>query len=208
MPDSLPATLRSTLRVLVIEDEQRYRRLLLDVLSGMDCEPIGVPTASDAFREIAQAPPDMVLLDLNLPVMDGMSFLERFRRKHAHTPVIILTGVGTLASAQHAIRFGVTDFLTKPCHLGNIEAALDRARRRLADSQGTSATRDDASQCSTGTDDEGDPPPTISALERQAILDALARNGGNRTAAAAELGISRRTLYNRLANYRHTGQLP
>lgn len=200
--ESLTAVLKSTLRVLVIEDEDRYRSFLLEVLEDMDCEPRGAATAMEALGFMDEMSPDAVILDLNLPVMDGMTFLERFRRKDRDTPVIILTGVGDLPAAQKAIRHGVTDFLTKPCHLGQIEGALDRARRQLAKLAETGEEIVD-----TGAMSAPEATRSIAVIEREAIIEALRRHQGNRSAAAAELGVSRRTLYNRIEQYRNEGHL-
>lgn len=193
-PDAAP------LRVLVVEDEDRYRRLLVDVLPDLGCEAAGARSAAEALRLVANDPPGAILLDLNLPGIDGMTFLERLRRREPGLPVIILTGVGDLRVAQRAIRHGVTDFLTKPCHLGEIEAALGRVRRRrVAD-----AADDDAAE-------QAPPRPAperLEDLERAAIVEAVRRHAGNRTAAAASLGISRRTLHARLARYRARGLWP
>jgi DNA-binding NtrC family response regulator len=144
------------------------------------------------------------MLDLRLPGMDGLTFLGRFRMAHPQTPVIILTGVGELAAAQQAIRHGVSDFLTKPCHLGEIEQALNRARLLLAP-QPPSAADAESIVDSTTTSAEA---RSMSEIEQQAIIDALHRHRGNRTAAAAELGISRRTLYNRMMEYQQSGTAP
>jgi len=191
----------TTIDVLIIEDEQRYRDFLIDVLRDMDCRPTGVATAVDALQLVDDQPPDVVLLDLNLPKMDGMAFLERFRCSHGGTPVVIITGVGDLQSAQQAIRHGVTEFLTKPCHLGQIEQALDRCRRQLQ--RGAASSDDDQTQSIQPS--MGASVRPIAELEREAILGALRACKGNRSAAAAELGISRRTLYNRIGQYRAEG---
>lgn len=193
-PDALVAVLREPTRVLVIEDETRYREFLVDALGDMHCAPAGVGSAIDAMSALEERVFDVLLLDLNMPVMGGLEYLERFRRRDARTPVIILTGVGDLPSAQEAIRFGVTEFLTKPCPLGRIEAAIDRARRQLASQR-------DAPAAQGGGSSVPAPATTIADLERIAILDSIERHGGNRSAAAKELGISRRTLYNKLELY-------
>jgi len=116
----------------------------------------------------------------------------------------VLTGFGDLDTAKRAIRLDVSDFLTKPCALGDIELALDRARqRRLAVNEPTASPNDSLTAAP--------PPPakpvpmTLEELERQHILASLERNGGNRTATAAELGISLRTLYYRLETYQRQG---
>src|SRR5438067_2159303 len=86
-------------------------------------------------------PADIILLDLNLPPMSGLEFLERLRQTHPLTEVIILTGFGDLEAAKKAIHFDVVEFLTKPAHLGELEQALDRARKRLEESLLPTATQ-------------------------------------------------------------------
>ncbi len=180
-------------RVLIVEDEPRLRDLLCETLPDMGFDVQPARSAEEALRLLRDTPIDIVLLDLNLPAMDGLDFLEAFRQKQPHAPVIVMTGFGSLPAAQRAIRQGVTDFLTKPCHMGEIEAALERARRIWAEQR-------EQEQQHTDTSKITEPPPgaTLEEIETRAILAALERHGGNRSAAAAELGISRRTLYNRL----------
>ncbi|MCA9297318.1 MAG: response regulator [Phycisphaerales bacterium] len=197
--EMLSAVLKSELRVLVIEDEERYRLFLVDVLGDMGCTAQGAATAAEARTILGHEDIDAIILDLNLPMIDGMTFLQRFRQMDRITPVIILTGVGDLTRAQQAIRLGVTDFLLKPCHLGEIEASIDRARRHLA--RRTEAR--DAPPAESVAPADGT--RTIAVIEREAISAALREHGGNRSAAAAALGISRRTLYNRIEQYRNEG---
>jgi len=198
---------RGALRVLVIEDEARMRQLLIDVLPGMGYEAVAVRLAEEALTRMRQQPADIVILDLNLPVMDGMTFLDQFRRQWPQTPVIIMTGFGDLDAAKRAIRHGVVDFLTKPCHLGEIEQALGRARR-LVDRPAPVAG--EAQECTELSPRGPEPQPADSAVVipvpstlpdalRRLIEAAVQRHNGNRSAAAAELGISRRTLYNHLS---------
>lgn len=181
------AALRRTPAVLVVEDEPRLRELLVDVAAEMGFAAAGVRSAEEAVRAFEAAPAEVVLLDLNLPGAGGMDLFEQLHGRWPATRVVVVTGFGDLAAAQRAIRLGVVEFLTKPFHLDEVEAALDRARRKrpaaVANDRPASA---------------GDP-VTLAEAERQAILSALKRHGGNRTAAAAELGISRRKLHYWLA---------
>jgi DNA-binding NtrC family response regulator len=147
---------------------------------------------------------DLVILDLHLPKMNGLEFLAKLRESDPTTPVIILTGAGSLESAQAAIRGGVSDFLTKPCHLGHLESALQRVRRTLA------AQHEDEMRHRKGYDEHNTADPLeegrpMMEIEREAILASIRRNKGNRSAAALELGISRRTLHYRLAEYQKNG---
>ncbi len=205
VPEIAQSTSTMPLDLLVVEDEHRYRSLLIEMLGELGCRARGAGNAAQAMASIDASLPDAMLLDLHLPDMDGLALLDRFRARHVDTPVVILTGVGDLKSAQKAIRLGVTDFLTKPCHLGQIERAIDRVRRNLArgvarEPPALVQATDQAIACA-----ESAAVRPIDELQRQAIFDALRVHRGNRSAAAAALGISRRTLYNRMREYQQLG---
>jgi DNA-binding NtrC family response regulator len=174
--------------VLVVDDEPRLRELLLDIVPDMGFAATAVRSAEEARKFMESDPQEIVMLDLQLPVMGGMDFFEQISKSWPQTQVIIMTGFGDLESARQAIRLNVVDFITKPFHLSDIESALDRARKRLIANgwidDETDETEDDKSEATT-----------LAQIERQAILAALERHAGNRTAAAAELGISRRKLH-------------
>ncbi len=192
------------IRVLIVEDEPRFRELLLDEIPDMGFPATAVGSAEEARRVMEADPHDILLLDLQLPLMGGMEFFQLVRRHWPASQVIILTGFGGLDAAKQAIRMDVVDFLTKPCHLNELETALDRACRRLA---GENVLSDSAS--SPGSLSAPVPPGvTLAEHERRLILETLARHHGNRTAAAVELGISRRTLHYRLSEYKDQGYLP
>ncbi len=174
--------------MLVVEDEARLRDLFCDVLPDMGFPVTAVRTGEEAVRAMEADPREVVLLDLHLPGMGGMDVFAHVRRRWPGTAVVVLTAYGDLSAAQEAIRLGVADFLTKPFHLSDVEAALDRARRQLT------APLVPAVEVTTA-DGDADPPVTLADAERAAIVAALARHGGNRTAAAAELGVSRRKLH-------------
>jgi DNA-binding NtrC family response regulator len=184
--------------VLVVEDEARYRAFLVDTITAMGCSVFGVASAREAEAHFASSPPTILVLDLNLPVTDGMTLLESFRQRCPDAPVIIITGFGDLAAAQRAIHLDVTEFLSKPCHLGEIECAIDRARRKATEHR--RATSPPPHAANHGSDTQ-----PLDVLERGAILKALREENGNRTAAAAKLGISRRSLYNKIATYQRGG---
>ena len=179
-------------RVLIVEDEVRLRELLVDVIPEMGFPAVAVRSAEEASKLMESDPREIVMLDLQLPVMSGMDFFEQVRQRWPATQVIILTGFGNLATAKAAIRLDVVDFLIKPCHLNEVEFSLDRARRRIKE---TAAIPDVAAAPSS------EEAQTLADSERLLIFAALKRHNGNRTAAAAELGISRRTLHYRLRQY-------
>ena len=193
-------------RVLVVEDEPRLRDLLVQELPEMGFDPVPAASAEAGLRTMRDAACDVVLLDLNLPGMGGLAFLERLREGWGQVPVVVMTGYGSVESAQSAIRGGVVDFLTKPARLGEIEAALGRARRAMAERHRAEVFEHpplppEVFNAPDEACDLSQPPRTLAELERRAIRHALESTGGNRTAAAKRLGISRRTLYNKLAEY-------
>jgi DNA-binding NtrC family response regulator len=217
-------------RVLIVEDEPRMRDMLARAVAGMSCSAQGARHAEEALRQMAdeaRGPAEVVILDLNLPGMTGTELLPLLKQRWPATQVIILTGFGDLDAARQAIRCDAVDFLTKPCHLGELEAALDRARRRLAPPPPSASapaaggrSYPGANPASAEASEAFERPDEaeacqerpllgagrLDALERHHILAVLARHAGNRAAAAAELGISVRTLYYRLAEYDRSDQ--
>jgi DNA-binding NtrC family response regulator len=211
---SIAAQLSAANRVLVVEDEARLRDMLSRALHQMGFAATLAPTAQAADKALREAPFDIVILDLNLPGMDGMEFLRLIRQRGNEIQVIILTGFGDLDAAKSAIHLDVVDFLTKPYALGTLEVALDRARKRIRER----LLRDLPAQPLLPF--EGNPPApaplpafeetsstaeALEEVERRQILRVLHKHGGNRAQAAAELGISVRKLYYRLGEYQRKG---
>ena len=193
--------------VLIVEDEQRLRDLLLRSLINWGFEASAARSAEEAMRASESRPPDIVLLDLNLPGMDGMEFFTSLRRKRPDVQGIVLTGFATVEAAKQAVHMDMVEFLTKPCHLGEVEQALDRAMRRIAPPDPPivpDATFAEGGDTMRQTADDGTP-RTLEEVEREHILITLQRHDGNRTTTAAELGISRRTLYYKLTEYQKQG---
>lgn len=189
--------------VLIIEDEPRLRDVLGDALRQWGLSSTIARSGEEALRNIDDHPADILLLDLNLPGIDGIETLRQLRQRAIDAPAIILTGFGDLSAAQRAIELDVVAFLTKPCRLGELERALDRARRQLVPDlpiKLPEAVAESAGVVVATSTKLGD-------MERQHILSVLNRNNGNRTATAKELGISRRTLQYRLAEYEDAGYL-
>jgi DNA-binding NtrC family response regulator len=195
-------------KVLLVEDEARLREMLLRALSEMGFSPTPAGTAEAAQRVLEREPHGIIILDLNLPLMSGMEFLTALRQRQADVQVIVLTGFGDLDAARKAIHLDVVDFLSKPCALGDLEIALDRARSRLRKfSEPELPAEPEVEPKLEFTPRETSPAVSLEDVERQTILAALEKNNGNRNATAAELGISLRKLYYRLAQYQKQGLL-
>lgn len=199
--------------VLIVEDEPRLREMLARAVREMGFNPAAVSTAEAALRAIEQRPADILILDLNLPGMNGMELLEQLHARQPDVQVIILTGFGDLEAAKRAIRLNVVDFLTKPCALGALEEAIDRARRRRFKTIRPELPEPDLEPESEPVrqfqiPDPADRSMSLEELEQRHILAVLEKNQGNRSATAAELGISLRKLYYRLGEYQKQGLIP
>ena len=198
-------------QVLLVEDETRLREMLTRAIHEMGFAPTAVPQAEAALRLMENRPFDIVVVDLNLPGMGGLEFLEHLHARWPATQSIVLTGFGDLDSARQANRLDVVDFLTTPCPLGELEVALDRARNRRLQAAVVDVPRVPEPHRAAATADdvrEGGATPSLEEMEQRLILAVLEKNQGNRTATAAELGISLRKLYYRLGQYQKQGLIP
>jgi DNA-binding NtrC family response regulator len=113
--------------VLLIEDDAPSRRLVQAILKP---EGIELATAEDGQRglELAEAnEPDLAILDLRLPGMDGLEVLQRLRTAHRNLPVIIVTAFGELKTAVEATKLGAFDYLSKPIEHEQLTFAVRRA---------------------------------------------------------------------------------
>lgn len=124
-------------RILIVDDDEQVRGLLRRVLAAAGYSIEELSSAEDALARIREDPPDLVLLDLNLPDKSGHEVLEAVRSEPATRllPVVMITGSASTAERLRAQSVGVTDFLTKPF---SSEELLPRVRalvllKRFAD---------------------------------------------------------------------------
>jgi DNA-binding NtrC family response regulator len=192
---------------LIVEDESRLRDMLTRAVREMGFNPAAAATAEAALREANHRQFDIAIVDLNLPGMGGLAMLERLHGSQPDVQAIVLTGFGDLDAARAAIRLDVVDFLTKPCALGTLEESLDRARRRRFKLVDRETPLPEPAQFAPPSEPQQER-VSLEELEQRHILAVLEKNEGNRTATAAELGISVRKLYYRIGQYQKQGLLP
>src|SRR5882762_2445612 len=114
--------------ILVVDDERNIRTLCARVLAGDQIEVHGVGTGKEGLQTADEVSPDLVLLDLRLPDMDGIDVLRALKGRHPETAVIIITGFGQIQSAVEAMKSGAADYLEKPFeHLEKLKLAVTRA---------------------------------------------------------------------------------
>ena len=100
--------------ILVIDDEDLIRWSLGQLLSRKGYEVVSAETGAVGFSLFQERTPDLVLLDLKLPDIDGLQLLPRLLERHRQTPVIIMTAYGSPTIEEQARDLGAVDFLRKP----------------------------------------------------------------------------------------------
>jgi putative two-component system response regulator len=106
------------MNILVIDDEEGLRRSLCAYLEDLGYDALEAGNGLEGLEILRQNIPDLaaVIVDLNMPVLDGYGFLRQAREETPELPVIVLSGVGVVDDALQAVRLGAWDFLTKPLH--------------------------------------------------------------------------------------------
>jgi two-component system, OmpR family, KDP operon response regulator KdpE len=117
--------------VVLLEDEPQIRRFLRATLTGQGYRLFEVGTGADALVEVAQRQPDVVVLDLGLPDMDGLEVIRRLREWSA-VPIIVLSARGQERDKVGALDAGADDYVSKPFSAGELLARLRVALRHAA----------------------------------------------------------------------------
>ena len=117
--------------ILLIEDEAAMRRFLRASLTGNGYQLVEAGTASDGLAQAAARNPDLILLDLGLPDLDGLTVTERLR-EWAKTPIIVLSAREQEDDKVRALDAGADDYLTKPFGVSELLARIRVALRHAA----------------------------------------------------------------------------
>ena len=100
-------------KILVIDDEQGIRNLLDTLLSRKGYEVVLASNGQKGLELFRRERPDVVVLDLKMPEMNGLTVLQQVRQLNPAQPVVILTGAGTAEAEQQVRALGVTEFVEK-----------------------------------------------------------------------------------------------
>jgi len=114
-------------RILVVDDEQLIRWSLEQNLSKQGYEVATAASGEDALRAIQQDAPDLVLLDIQLPGMNGLEVLEKIKEQDEDIIVIMVTALGVLETAVKAMRLGAFDYINKPFNLDELAIVIRKA---------------------------------------------------------------------------------
>ncbi len=135
-------------RILVVEDEPDIARGLRDALEfeGFDVRAVG--TGQEGIEAVRGETPDLVILDLMLPDLNGFVVCEQIRASHATLPIIMLTARSQEADKIRGLEVGADDYVTKPFSVGELVARIGAIFRRL---QRTPGAQDEAIQIGEAT---------------------------------------------------------
>ena len=114
--------MHKTIKVLMVDDEVKFRETTQKILNRKGFETILAADGKEALEKLSEKP-DVVILDIKMPEMDGHAALNEIKNREPQLPVIMLTGHGALPSAEEAYISGAFDYLAKPC---DIDLLADR----------------------------------------------------------------------------------
>ena len=118
------------MRVLIIEDEPRLARHITTALARRNHEPSARHGGTEGLRAALLDSPDLVVLDLNLPDLDGFSILARLREAQCSSRVLILTARSQVEDRVKGLKAGADDYLAKPFSMDELIARIEALGRR------------------------------------------------------------------------------
>jgi DNA-binding NtrC family response regulator len=134
--DQLVKTLQhERLKVLLVDDEQEFVDSLSERLELRNLETEVAKNGEEALAAVKADVPDVMVLDLRMPGIDGIEVLRRVRKSHPEVAVVVLTGHGTDKDEKEAIKLGASAYLKKPVDVDQLVNVLHRAWNRLKKSK-------------------------------------------------------------------------
>lgn len=115
-------------KVLLVDDETEFADNMVSLLETRGFSARAVYDGESALRVLEDDDYDVMVLDLKMPGMDGITTLRRTNELGLHTQVLILTGHGSVDTALEAIRIGAYDYLAKPCEIDELVEKIEGAR--------------------------------------------------------------------------------
>ncbi len=126
--------------ILVVEDDNSVKNLITITLNAHDYRYLTAPNGATAIMETASHNPDIILLDLGLPDMDGVEVIQRIRT-WSNLPIIVISARSEDTDKINALDAGADDYLTKPFSVEELLARLRATQRRLSVMQGETKTQ-------------------------------------------------------------------
>ncbi len=113
-------------RILVVDDEENTRMALTRLLSREGYDVKTASNGSEALSQIRSQPVELIITDLNMPVMNGLSFLRELNREYPSSNVIMITAYGEVESYLEALNLGAFEYLNKPVKLDELKKVMSK----------------------------------------------------------------------------------
>jgi two-component system, OmpR family, response regulator len=126
-------------KVLIVDDESDFREIIVKRLKVRDIDVSGVESGYLALEALDSLNPDVIILDVKMPGMDGIETLREIKKKKPLTEVIMLTGQASVDSGIQGMQLGAFDYLIKPIALDELLEKVRQAyeRKLIQESQGS-----------------------------------------------------------------------
>ncbi|WP_047154243.1 sigma-54-dependent transcriptional regulator [Aneurinibacillus tyrosinisolvens] len=170
------------LRVLIVDDDVDICFLMATAIDSQNIEVLTAHTGQSALTLYEEHRPELVLLDVQLPEMNGIEILAALKAINPDCQVIMVTAYATIETAVQAMKLGALDYICKPFKLPHLRETVQNAMEYIT--MNTLETL-----------------PTLEEVERTHIEKVLTEVEGNRRLAAEKLDISLRTLYYKIKQY-------
>jgi DNA-binding NtrC family response regulator len=181
-------------RVLLVDDDETFRQVLGGELTRRGHEVSVAPTGGDGVTLACRDVPEVILLDLRLPDMDGLEVLKTIRARQVPSGVVVLTGHGTIDTAIQAIRLGAHDYLEKPCQVAQVELAIQKTHEHLTLLRRQQVLQDGYSPRDSGSRMIGNSPAFNTLCERIARIARV----DSTTLIRGETGVGKELVAARL----------
>ena len=113
--------------ILIVDDEPSIIQSLSGLLNDEGFEALSASNGFEALKVIAAESPDLVLLDIWMPGMDGIETLKAIKKEYPYIQAVMITGHGTIETAVRAIKLGAFDFIEKPLTIDKVVVAINNA---------------------------------------------------------------------------------
>ncbi len=118
-------------KILIIEDEHSVRESYKDMLEFLGYESDSAENGVEGLKMLDKYKYDIVITDLNMPLLDGLETLKRVKKKQPNVEVIVVTGFATIENAIEAMKHGAFDYITKPVSIEHVKIVLGRCANHL-----------------------------------------------------------------------------
>lgn len=119
-------------KIMIADDDEKILFAFNELFRRDNYSGIIAKNGEEALEQVSSRNPDVIFLDITMPKLNGLEVLEEIKKKQPHTPVIIITGYGTMRTAVKAIQLGAFEYLTKPLDLKKIREVIGKALEGIA----------------------------------------------------------------------------